>query len=154
MPGMRTSDGTDRKRVEANRALGQIVAARAAHDIGDHQRRKSRRRRHRATGRQSARSCCRKVRRAPQSVAPTLSRHVPGFSVLLDKLEDYGVRTVIVEDASRFARDVQAHILGIALLRARGVRLLATNGDKLTDDTDEMTEGMLTIAAVFSQIVA
>jgi hypothetical protein len=87
-------------------------------------------------------------------VAPTLSRHVPGFSVLLDKLEDYGVRTVIVEDASRFARDVQAHILGIALLRARGVRLLATNGDKLTDDTDEMTEGMLTIAAVFSQIVA
>jgi DNA invertase Pin-like site-specific DNA recombinase len=76
----------------------------------------------------------------------------PGFSVLLDRLEDNGVRTVIVEDASRFARDVQAHILGIALLRARGVRLLATNGDNLTDDTDEMTEGMLTIAAVFSQI--
>jgi DNA invertase Pin-like site-specific DNA recombinase len=30
--------------------------------------------------------------------------------------------------------------------------LLASNGDNLTDDTDEMTEGMLTIAAVFSQI--
>ncbi len=76
----------------------------------------------------------------------------PGFADLLDKIEANGVRTVIVEDASRFARDVQAHVLGIALLRARGVRLLASNGDNLTDDTDEMTEGMLTIAAVFSQI--
>jgi len=76
----------------------------------------------------------------------------PGFAELLDQIEGNGVRTVIVEDASRFARDVQAHVLGIALLRARGVRLLASNGDNLTDDTDEMTEGMLTIAAVFSQI--
>ena len=76
----------------------------------------------------------------------------PGFAALLDRIEGNGVRTVIVEDASRFARDVQAHILGIALLRARGVRLLASNGDNLTDDTDEMTEGMITIAAVFSQI--
>ena len=76
----------------------------------------------------------------------------PGFTRLLDRIEGNGVRTVIVEDASRFARDVQAHILGIALLRARGVRLLASNGDDMTDNTDEMTEGMLTIAAVFSQI--
>jgi len=76
----------------------------------------------------------------------------PGFARLLDRIEDNGVRTVIVEDASRFARDIQTHVLGIALLRARGVRLLASNGDDLTDNTDEMTEGMLTIAAVFSQI--
>ena len=76
----------------------------------------------------------------------------PGFSALLDKIDSNGVRTVIVEDASRFARDIKAHVLGIALLRARGVRLLYSNGDNLTDDTDEMTEGMLTIAAVFSQI--
>ncbi len=53
-----------------------------------------------------------------------------------------------MEDASRFARDIQAHVLGIALLR---VRLLASNSDDLTDDTDEMTEGMLAIAAVFAQ---
>jgi DNA invertase Pin-like site-specific DNA recombinase len=76
----------------------------------------------------------------------------PGFAALLDKIEGNGVRTVIVEDASRFARDIQAHVLGIALLRAREVRLLASNGDDLTDDTDEMTEGMLAIAAVFAQI--
>ena len=58
------------------------------------------------------------------------------------------MHTVIVEDASRFARDVQAHVLGIALLRRRHVTLLASNGDNLTDNTDEMTEGMVTIAAV------
>jgi DNA invertase Pin-like site-specific DNA recombinase len=76
----------------------------------------------------------------------------PGFAELLDRIEDNGVHTVIVEDASRFARDVQAHVLGIALLRRRHVTLLASNGDNLTDNTDEMTEGMVTIAAVFSQI--
>jgi DNA invertase Pin-like site-specific DNA recombinase len=48
---------------------------------------------------------------------------------------------------------MKAHILGIALLRERGVRLLsATEGQDLTEDTDEMTEGMVTIMAVFSQI--
>lgn len=76
----------------------------------------------------------------------------PGFAALLDRIEGNGIRTVLVEDASRFARDIQTHVLGIALLRARGVRLLASNGDDLTDNTDEMTEGMLTIAAVFAQI--
>ena len=30
----------------------------------------------------------------------------PGFSALLDRIEGNGVRTVIVEDASRFARDL------------------------------------------------
>jgi DNA invertase Pin-like site-specific DNA recombinase len=58
-----------------------------------------------------------------------------------------------VEDVSRFAREMKAHILGIALLRERGVRLLsATDGQNLTEDTDEMTEGMVTIMAVFAQI--
>src|SRR4051794_39945354 len=30
----------------------------------------------------------------------------PGFAALLDRIEGNGVRTVIVEDASRFARDL------------------------------------------------
>jgi len=30
----------------------------------------------------------------------------PGFATLLDRIESNGVRTVIVEDASRFARDL------------------------------------------------
>ena len=77
----------------------------------------------------------------------------PGFAALLDRIENNGVRTVIVEDVSRFAREMKAHILGIALLRERGVRLLsAADGQDLTEETDEMTEGMVTIMAVFAQI--
>ena len=77
----------------------------------------------------------------------------PGFAALLDRIENNGVRTVIVEDVSRFAREMKAHVLGIALLRERDVRLLsAADGQDLTEDTDEMTEGMVTIMAVFAQI--
>ncbi len=75
-----------------------------------------------------------------------------GFSALLDRIEANGVRTVIVEDQSRFARDMQAHVLGLALLRERDVRLIASNGTDLTDETDEMTEAMIHIAAVFSAL--
>ncbi len=42
----------------------------------------------------------------------------PGFSALLDRLESNGVRTVVVEDASRFARDLVALL---TRLRRRGV---------------------------------
>ena len=77
----------------------------------------------------------------------------PGFAALLDRIENNGVRTVVVEDVSRFAREMKAHVLGIALLRERGVRLLsAADGQDLTEGTDEMTEGMVTIMAVFAQI--
>ena len=77
----------------------------------------------------------------------------PGFAALLDRIETNDVRTVIVEDVSRFAREMKAHVLGIALLRERKVRLLsASDGQDLTEDTDEMTEGMVTIMAVFAQI--
>ena len=77
----------------------------------------------------------------------------PGFAALLDRLENNGVRTVIVEDVSWFAGEMKAHVLGLALLRERGVHLIsAVDGQNLTEDTDEMTEGMVTIMAVFAQI--
>lgn len=76
----------------------------------------------------------------------------PGFSELLDRIDINGVRTVIVEDVSRFARDQKAHILGLALLRERGVTLLSADGHNLTDDTDEMVEAMISIMAVFAQV--
>jgi DNA invertase Pin-like site-specific DNA recombinase len=38
----------------------------------------------------------------------------PGFAALLTRLENNGVRVVIVEDASRFARDFVAQELGPA----------------------------------------
>jgi hypothetical protein len=43
------------------------------------------------------------------------------------------VTTEIVEDASRFARELVVQELGIALLANRGVRLLTASGDDLTD---------------------
>jgi DNA invertase Pin-like site-specific DNA recombinase len=36
----------------------------------------------------------------------------PGFAALIDRIEGNGVRTVVVEDASRFARDLVAKNLG------------------------------------------
>jgi hypothetical protein len=47
------------------------------------------------------------------------------------RIEGNGVCTVIVEDASRFARDLVAQELGILLLINRGVRVLTANGDNL-----------------------
>ena len=47
----------------------------------------------------------------------------PGFASLLDRIEGNGVRTVIVEDASRFARELVTQELGIlALTQARRPR--------------------------------
>ena len=60
----------------------------------------------------------------------------PGFAALLDRIEGNGVRTVIVEDASRFARELMAQELGITLLISRGVRLLTASRDDLTASED------------------
>src|SRR3990170_4123472 len=57
----------------------------------------------------------------------------PGFAALLDRIEGDGVRTVIVEDASRFARDLIIQELGILALVGRGVRVLTASGDDLTE---------------------
>jgi DNA invertase Pin-like site-specific DNA recombinase len=75
----------------------------------------------------------------------------PGSSALLDRIEGNGVRTVIVEDASRFARDLVAQELGLVLLIKRGVRVLTSNGDDLTDTTDPSRVMMRQIAGSFSQ---
>src|SRR5215218_7422820 len=53
----------------------------------------------------------------------------PGFSALLDRIEANGVRTVLVEDASRFARDLVTQELGILALIGRRVRVLTASGD-------------------------
>jgi len=75
----------------------------------------------------------------------------PGFSALLDRLESNGVRTVVVEDASRFARDLVAQELGLLLLIKRGVRVLTANGDDLTDTSDPSRVMMRQIAGSFAQ---
>jgi len=49
-----------------------------------------------------------------------------GFAALIDRIEGNGGRTVIVEDASRFARDLVTHKLGILSLEDRNVRVLTS----------------------------
>lgn len=48
----------------------------------------------------------------------------PGFSELLAYCEAHGVSVVLVENASRFARDLTVQLVGHAMLRSRGIALI------------------------------
>src|SRR5262245_22210807 len=59
----------------------------------------------------------------------------PGFAAMLERIEGNGVRTVIVETTSRFARDLMVQEVGHAKLRERGINLIATdNPGSFIDD--------------------
>jgi DNA invertase Pin-like site-specific DNA recombinase len=75
----------------------------------------------------------------------------PGFAALLDRIEGNGVRVVIVEDASRFARQVLVQELGIMALQGLGVRVLTASGDDLTATDDPSKVMMRQVAAAFAQ---
>src|ERR1017187_3773901 len=51
----------------------------------------------------------------------------PGFAELLARIADNGVRTIIVETANRFARDLMVQEVGYAMLRRLGVTLVAAD---------------------------
>ncbi len=76
----------------------------------------------------------------------------PGFAALLNRVEGNGVRVVLVEDASRFARDLMAQELGIGVLVKLGMRVLTAGGDDLTNTEDMMKVAMRQIAGAFSQL--
>jgi len=60
----------------------------------------------------------------------------PGFAAMLERIEGNGVRTIIVETASRFARDLMVQEVGYAKLRERGIDLIAAdNPSSFIDDT-------------------
>ncbi len=65
-------------------------------------------------------------------------------------MEANGVKTVVVEDASRFARDLVTQELGLLALIQRGVRVLTSNGDDLTDTSDPSRVMMRQIAGSFA----
>jgi DNA invertase Pin-like site-specific DNA recombinase len=75
-----------------------------------------------------------------------------GFAALLDRIEGNGVRTVIVEDATRFARDLITQETGIIALIGRGVRVLTSAGDDLTATDDPFKIAMRQIAGAFAQL--
>jgi DNA invertase Pin-like site-specific DNA recombinase len=76
----------------------------------------------------------------------------PGFKALLERVVGNGVRIVIVEDASRFARHLLTQEAGISLLVGLGVRVMTAAGDDLTDSDDEFRVAMRQIMGVFSQL--
>ncbi len=60
----------------------------------------------------------------------------PGFSALLECIRDNGAAVVLVEDPTRFARDLAVQLTGHALLRAMGVELVPANApDFFREDT-------------------
>ena len=51
----------------------------------------------------------------------------PGFSAALARIASNGVKTIIVEAASRFARDLMVQEVGFAMLRDLGIILIAAD---------------------------
>ncbi len=76
----------------------------------------------------------------------------PGFIALLNRIESNGVRVVIVEDASRFARKLMTQELGILSLVKRGVRVLTASGDDLTDTDDDMRVAIRQVMGAFAEL--
>ena len=85
------------------------------------------------------------------ALAARIRSKVARVSELLDRVENNGVATVIVEDASRFARELLVQELGIALLAKRGVRLLTASGDDLTDSDVLGRKMMRQVAGAFAE---
>lgn len=64
----------------------------------------------------------------------------PGFSAMLERLLSNGVRTVLVENASRFARDLLVQEVGHEMLKGRGIDLVAVDSpDSFVADTPTAT---------------
>src|SRR5215217_8477128 len=64
----------------------------------------------------------------------------PGFAAMLERIASNGVRTIIVETANRFARDLIVQETGYAMLKERGVELIAADKpDAFLDDTPTAT---------------
>src|SRR4028118_671773 len=60
----------------------------------------------------------------------------PGFTAMMERIASNGVRTIIVETANRFARDLIVQETGYAMLKERGVDLIAADKpDAFVDDT-------------------
>jgi DNA invertase Pin-like site-specific DNA recombinase len=60
----------------------------------------------------------------------------PGFAAMLERIEGNGVRTIIVETANRFARDLMVQEVGFAMLQKRGIDIIAADSPTaFLDDT-------------------
>ena len=63
----------------------------------------------------------------------------PAFAEMLATIAGNGVRTIIVESASRFARDLIVQETGFAYLRDLGITLIAADGHDFSEETPTAT---------------
>jgi DNA invertase Pin-like site-specific DNA recombinase len=75
----------------------------------------------------------------------------PGFGDLLAHCEAHGVSVVLVENASRFARDLAVQLTGHALLRARGIELIPADAPTYFTDPSPTAEMVRQILGAVSQ---
>jgi DNA invertase Pin-like site-specific DNA recombinase len=61
----------------------------------------------------------------------------PVCAALLARIADNGVRTIIVETANRFARDLMVQEVGYAMLRSLGVTLVAADSPSSFLESDD-----------------
>lgn len=60
----------------------------------------------------------------------------PGFASMLERIASNGIRSIIVETANRFARDLMVQEVGYAKLKGLGIELIAADSpNSFTDDT-------------------
>jgi DNA invertase Pin-like site-specific DNA recombinase len=78
----------------------------------------------------------------------------PGFAAMLQRLLSNGVRMIVVENGSRFARDIVVQETGYEMLKARGVTLIAADKpDAFLDDgpTATMIRQILGVVSQFEK---
>jgi DNA invertase Pin-like site-specific DNA recombinase len=64
----------------------------------------------------------------------------PGFATMLEHIAGNGVRTILVETANRFARDLIVQETGHKMLKRRGIEIIAADSpNAFVDDTPTIT---------------
>jgi DNA invertase Pin-like site-specific DNA recombinase len=75
----------------------------------------------------------------------------PGFKALLAHCEAHSVGVVLVENASRFARDLAVQLTGHALLQAKGIELVPVDAPTYFTDPSPTAELVRQILGAVSQ---
>src|SRR6516162_4182206 len=75
----------------------------------------------------------------------------PGFAAMLARIEGNGVRAVLVETASRFARDILVQETGWRFLRERGIDLIASDSPGAFLDETPTTNMIRQLLGVISE---
>ena len=66
----------------------------------------------------------------------------PGFAAMLERIATNGARTIIVETANRFARDLIVQETGHRMLKDKGIEIIAADSpNAFVDDTPTTTLG-------------